>query len=48
MHFSISETDVFPIYDEEAELELDSSCGTEDHSPHVLHTQDSGIYRVSQ
>ena len=33
---------VFPVYDEEAELELDSSCGTDDHSPRVLHTQDSG------
>ena len=30
------------MYDEEAELELDSvSCATDDHSPALLHTQDS-------
>ena len=43
---SVSEAEVFPVYDEEAELELDthSHTGTSetDHSPHLLHTQDSG------
>ena len=44
---SLSESaEVFPVYDEEQELELDSSYGTDDHSPHLLHTQDSGNYRV--
>ena len=42
----MSEAEVFPVYDEEAELELDthSHTGTSetDHSPHLLHTQDSG------
>ena len=43
---SLSESaEVFPIYDEEQELELDSSYGTDDHSPHLLTTQDSGKYR---
>ena len=43
---SLSESaEVFPVYDEEQELELDSSYGTDDHSPHLLHTQDSGNYR---
>ena len=37
--------EVFPVYDEEQELELDSSYGTDDHSPHLLHTQDSGNYK---
>ena len=33
---------MFPVYDEEAELELDSaSTATDDRSPAMLHTQDS-------
>ena len=40
--FSLSEPEVFPVYDEEAELELDSaSTATDDRSPAMLHTQDS-------
>jgi len=38
---SFSETDVFPVCDEEPELEGDSSYGTDDHSPRHLNTQDS-------
>ena len=38
----MSEPEVFPVYDEEAELELDSaSTATDDRSPALLHTQDS-------
>ena len=33
---------MFPVCDEEPELEGDSSYGTDDHSPRHLNTQDSG------
>jgi len=43
---SFSETDVFPVCDEEPELEGDSSYGTDDHSPRHLNTRDSDDFSL--